>query len=238
MRALALCLMAVTPVAAEEPRLATATGERHPLLELFTSEGCSSCPPAEAWLSARKTQLRAIGVVPLAFHVDYWDELGWPDPFAQASFTARQEQLARRDTGHLYTPELALDGHELRIADFDARVKARSGATAQLTLSVTGQSPLHVTARATNATVPVRVSVAVFEDGLSVAVKRGENAGKTLLHDCVVRALFTVDGNELRRDVTLAPAWKPGNVGLAAFATDARTGDILQAVALPLHTGP
>jgi hypothetical protein len=234
MRSLALCLLIVAPVAAEEHRQAAATGERHPLLELYTSEGCSSCPPAEAWLSANKAQLVARGWVPLAFHVDYWNQLGWPDPFSQARFTTRQELLARRDGGHLYTPELALDGHELQAAQLSARLReAPRPARAKLTLEVTGQAPLHVTARATETTVPVRVSVAVFENGISVNVPRGENAGKTLAHDFVVRALFSSDGNELTRAITTAPEWNVKNVGLAAFVEDARTGELLQAVALP-----
>ena len=90
-----------------------------------------------------------------------------------------------------------------------------------------------MTARATDVAVQARVSVAIFENGLSVAVTRGENAGRTLAHDFVVRALYTVDGNELTRTIAPAPEWNLANVGVAAFVEDARTGEILQAVALP-----
>jgi hypothetical protein len=234
MRAFLLCLLAVAPVAAEEHRTATATGTRHPLVELYTSEGCSSCPPADAWLRANKTELVARGFVPLAFHVDYWNELGWVDPFAQARFTARQEQLARRDGGHLYTPELALDGHELRTAELVTRMQAPRPATpVTLTLEAAGHAPTRVSARVTGATVPVRVTVAVFENDLRVKVLRGENGGKTLEHDFVVRALYTADGTELQREIGLAPDWNVKNVGLAAFVEDARSGQVLQAAVLP-----
>jgi hypothetical protein len=234
MRSFALLLLAVAPVAAEEHRQAMSGGERHPLLELYTSEGCSSCPPVEAWVSANKTQLLAHGFVPLAFHVDYWDQLGWPDRFAQARFTSRQEDVARRDGGHLYTPELTLDGHELRRERLLERLaEAPRPARAKLTLEVTGHAPLRVVARATETAVPVRVSVAVFENGISVDVRRGENAGRTLGHDFVVRALVSADGNELVRAIAPAAEWNLKNVGLAAFVEDARTGELLQAVALP-----
>jgi hypothetical protein len=237
MRSLAVMLLALAPatmtVGAEETRRAAATGERHALVELYTSEGCSSCPPVEAWLSANKGELVARGVVPLAFHVDYWDQLGWPDRFAQPRFTTRQEQLAQRDGGQLYTPELALDGHEVRRAQLYARLQTLPPARARLTLEVTGHGPVRVTARATDTAVPARLVVALFENGLSVAVARGENAGRTLPHDFVVRALYSADGNELTRTFTLAPEWNRANVGVAAFVEDARTGEVMQAVALP-----
>src|SRR5579863_1484265 len=115
MRLVALMLLAAPVVARDaraEKRVAVAEHQRHRLLELYTSEGCSSCSPAEAWLTRAQAQLLAHDVVPLAFHVDYWDGIGWPDPFAQARFTARQEALVTRDGGHLYTPEFVVDGHE------------------------------------------------------------------------------------------------------------------------------
>ena len=232
MRSLALVLLVALPVAAGEPkRTATAGAERHPLLELYTSEGCSSCPPADAWLSQAGSRLVALGFVPLAFHVDYWDELGWPDPFAQQRFTMRQQWLAQRDGGHLYTPEFALDGHELPRGELNARLQQspRAG-KAKLTLEVTGTASLHIVARASDASVPVRVFAAVFENGLTVDVARGENAGKTLRHDFVVRALTSAEGSRLERDLAPPPEW--GKLGVAAFVEDARTGEVLQAVAL------
>ncbi|MBA3608983.1 MAG: DUF1223 domain-containing protein [Chthoniobacterales bacterium] len=86
------------------------------LLELFTSEGCSSCPPAEAWLSKLKDDPGLWrDFVPLAFHVDYWDRLGWRDPFASKIWTARQyEYSARWKSSNVYTPGFVLDGREWR----------------------------------------------------------------------------------------------------------------------------
>jgi hypothetical protein len=233
MHRLALLFLALAPVAGDQPRRVVTAGERHPLVELYTSEGCSSCPPLEAWLSAKQGELVARGAVPLAFHVDYWDQLGWADRFAQPRFTTRQEALARRDGGHLYTPELALDGHEVARGQLLDRLRTPAAPRARLTLEVAGQGPLRVTARATETAGPTRVSVALFENALSVGVARGENAGRTLAHDFVVRALYTVDGNELTRAITLAPEWNRDHLGVAAFAEDARTGEVLQAVALP-----
>ena len=86
------------------------------LIELFTSEGCSSCPPAEAWLSKLKDEPRLWrDFVPLAFHVDYWDRLGWRDPFAARQWTARQyAHSAHWNSGGVYTPGFVLDGREWR----------------------------------------------------------------------------------------------------------------------------
>jgi len=89
---------------------------RASLLELYTSEGCSSCPPAEAWLSRLRDDARLWKeIVPVAFHVDYWDNLGWKDRFASAAFTARQRDYAARwNSGSVYTPGFVLDGQEWR----------------------------------------------------------------------------------------------------------------------------
>src|SRR5215218_3837153 len=108
------CLVVRTGIAAE----CTATSARHrvPLLELYTSEGCDSCPPADRWISSLAS--RGYGsdrVVVLAFHVDYWDRLGWPDRFAQTRFTERQRAINDRNRSRvIYTPQLVLNGKDYR----------------------------------------------------------------------------------------------------------------------------
>lgn len=109
---LLLCAL-VTPIADAATCIATSGATRNRLLELYTSEGCSSCPPADRWLSQLPRDSRDSGVVPLAFHVDYWDRLGWKDRFAQAAFSQRQRDR-NRGPGWVYTPQLMLDGEDFR----------------------------------------------------------------------------------------------------------------------------
>lgn len=110
---------------------ATSGATRNRLIELYTSEGCSSCPPADRWLSQLP---RDFGVVPLAFHVDYWDRLGWKDRFAQAAFSQRQRDR-NRGFGWVYTPQLMLDGEDFR--SWHRGLPARSNPPAQASLSLT-----------------------------------------------------------------------------------------------------
>jgi len=107
------------------------------LLELFTSEGCSSCPPAEERLSSLRDNASLWkSVVPVEFHVDYWDYLGWPDRFASSSYTQRQQDYAREwGSGSVYTPEFVLDGREFRGAEIPAPVASAGLLTVNLSAS-------------------------------------------------------------------------------------------------------
>jgi len=162
-----------------------------PLIELFTSEGCSSCPPAEAWLS----DLRASDglwsrFVPIAFHVTYWDSLGWRDRFAQSAFDSLQTAVARRAGTSVYTPGVFVAGREWRSWRRDRN------AFEQLPSAIVG--PLKAKVRDTSVDVAfvssVRIeaptiNLALLTSDQSTEVLHGENAGKTLHHDFVVRAL-------------------------------------------------
>jgi hypothetical protein len=119
-----LILLGVTLSASAECSV-TSTDKRVSLLELYTSEGCSSCPPADSWLSELETAgYRRDHVVPLALHVDYWDYIGWKDRFARAEFTARQRQAASKESlGFVYTPQVMLNGRDFRRWQSPARLK-------------------------------------------------------------------------------------------------------------------
>jgi hypothetical protein len=191
------------------------------LLELYTSEGCSSCPPADRWLSELRPSREQL--IPLALHVDYWDSFGWPDPFAQHAFSERQQQLSPHS---VYTPERILSGHEIRTDVLEAvkRINAEP-ARARITLTVDGST---ARAQLETRTDHVRLFLATYANGLEVDVPRGENAGKKLRHDYVVRRLV----ESPTREVTLSI---PAQIdGVVAFA-QAPDGTILQAVSLPLH---
>ncbi len=162
--------------------------ERSSLLELYTSEGCSSCPPAEQWLSGLKKDPRLWNnIVPVAFHVDYWDRLGWKDRFAQPAFTARQRAYATSGAvSNVYTPGFLVDGREWRgwfeNQIFPARtdrvgsIEARVGSTGEVTVNFSSQGKFEGGV----------AHVAWLGFDLKSDVRRGENAGRSLRHDFVV----------------------------------------------------
>lgn len=168
------------------------------VVELFTSEGCSSCPPAD-WLLADLARDGA-SVYALAFHVDYWDGLGWPNPFASADWTARQEAYARAfGVRGLYTPQMVVQGTDAFNGTDEDRARsdiARSlakQAPVRLSLRARGAGPQTVAVEVDAPGAPARatVDVAVVQREATTAVRAGENAGRTLHHVDVVRAWAT-----------------------------------------------
>lgn len=228
---------------------AASGSQRVPVLELYTSEGCDSCPPADRWVGELPDRnFRSDRVVPLAFHVDYWNQLGWIDPFSQAAFSARQRQQSnRRGVSFVVTPQLLLNGQEYRrgagFDDFGAKVKtinaSRPAADIRLKLSTAGSALLtSIEVKVADATLKqaALVYLALYEMNLATAVPAGENKGKTLRHDFVVRSLagpFALDANgNLNRAhrFELDSKWKAGDLNLAAFVQNPRDGDVLQAL--------
>jgi hypothetical protein len=163
------------------------------VIELYTSEGCSSCPPADTWLSARKHEPN---VVALAFHVDYWDRLGWKDRFASAEFTQRQAQQQRHNGARFsYTPQVVIDGIDRpgwRSIRPSGAAPARAAPGLEIQIERQGNAvQASVTARAG---APQRLAAywAVTENDHVTPVKAGENAGVRLRHDFVVRRLVAL----------------------------------------------
>ncbi len=170
------------------------------IVELFTSEGCSSCPSADQLLSEIVDEQQSdVEVIGLSFHVDYWDYIGWKDPYARREFTQRQRTYASKlQSYQVYTPQMVVNGkHEFvgsdrrtwtRVLgaeakgspDFNFELEELTKIENQLTFSVTSQNPQELL-----------MNVALVERGLSQQVTRGENRGRKLHHDNVVRS-FTV----------------------------------------------
>lgn len=209
----------------------------HPhLVELYTSEGCSSCPPADAWLRALPG-----AAVALAFHVDYWDALGWRDRFASARFTARQhEQASRERTTAVYTPQVVVDGRTWKDWYRNSALPGPQQSRVALTMAAVpaGASlQVHVDGTAVGAFAPdfYQTYVALSENGLTSSVESGENTGKRLRHDHVVRAWagpLPWAGADVRLDV---PAdLDVTKATLIAFTQDRLSGDVAQVVRLPL----
>ena len=222
-----------------------------PLVELYTSEGCSSCPPADRWLSTTfaRSAPRSVGIA-LAFHVDYWDRLGWKDRFASPAFTERQYEGMRANRARfVYTPQVVVQGRDFPEWQHPRGVSALAAAgekpaRAQITLAAEQERGSLVVKMAARIPAPADrkgavLYVALADDGLASDVKTGENAGKRLAHDNVVR-LFRAgpspDANgEMRWEVTLPVPAETGSAStLVAFVQNAAAGDVLQAVALPL----
>ena len=250
--ALVLALFLAAPVAAAPACRAESGADVRPVVELFTSEGCDSCPPADRWFSASFADADT-GAIPLAFHVDYWDRLGWKDRFASPRWTARQHHAA--DVNHadfVYTPQVLLQGREFAWRDAHARdaiaqsAHARASARIDLGLSRSeGMLRVRASARGVDGALPAdaTVSIAYVDNGLDSDVKAGENRGVRLHHDHVVRALSSGGPPDAQgvssAEAMLAPPAEAGrDPAVVAFVQRARDGAILQAVALPLAGCP
>ena len=200
------------------------------VVELYTSEGCSSCPSADEWLDSTFPRADAVAI---AYHVDYWNQLGWPDPFSSAAYTEKQQRMAARDGGTVYTPEVTLDGHEARRGSgVEALLAARPATRVRVSLTVTRTGDtLHVQARSSDPSLALRA--VLVESGLEVLVPRGENAGRRLRHDHVARRMLEGNNGTLGGTIELRRDWNRGKLGVVALVEDVRSGDIRQAVFVP-----
>ncbi len=213
-----------------------------PLLELYTSEGCSSCPPADKWLSGLK--IDASKVTPLAFHVDYWDYIGWKDRFAKAEYSDRQRKTAAfGNASYVYTPQFVLNGRDFKSGGdsrFNSAIESQQklASRANLKLDAVAESDGSITlkANAEATSSHAEVFVALYENKLVSQVKAGENSGSTLNHDYVVRELFGAypigNQNQFSKNFTLKPEWKNKDAGAVIFVQDSSNGEILQSLAL------
>ena len=216
-----------------------------PLLELYTSEGCSSCPPADKWMSSIKTDK----VTPLAFHVDYWDYIGWKDRFSKIEYSDRQRKTAAfGGAGFVYTPQFVMNGRDFKGWDnsrLSQSVEANQklASRANLSLNVVTEANGDITLKSTAQTVKPSdtktsdIFVAIYENKLVSQVKAGENSGSTLKHDYVVREFFGAyqlsNQNEFSKNFILKPEWKGRDGGAVIFVQNSQTGEILQSLALP-----
>ncbi len=251
-------LLAVAAGLAGSQRAAPAAGEdalTPVIVELFTSQGCSSCPPADDLLRAleRNQPVGGAQVIALSEHVDYWNRLGWQDPYSSGQFSSRQrvyvEALGAR---HMYTPMMVVDGRTAfvgsrPIAAREAIVAARRAPKATLTIEATGLAEGTLLIDGVVEQVPPTteapdVWVAVTESPITTDVTGGENASRTLTHTGVVRSLtwlgslprptrasYTVEGR-----VRLRPTWRREHLHLVVFLQEPQGRRILGATRLAL----
>ena len=225
-------LFSAEPTGGSQPQTASyQTSERQAaLLELFTSEGCSSCPPAEAWLSRLKDSPRLWrDFVPVAFHVDYWDSLGWPDQWGSPAFSDRQRRYARSwRSNTVYTPGFVLNGKEWptwsshksgppALSSAAGVLKATSSDLRRWQIEFSQPQPSQA---------PYEVHAALLGSGITSEVRGGENNGRHLLHDFVALELahgeLTPAGNEAKGEVRLsvdAQTVRGHRLGIALWVT-------------------
>jgi hypothetical protein len=214
------------------------------LVELFTSEGCSSCPPADLLLSRlmQESPIEGVPIVALGFHVDYWDRLGWKDRFSSAAFTERQNQYAEAwKTDRIYTPQAVVDGRfefvgtdARRVVSAIAEAGARPHATVKV-VATPGPAPtlgIDVTPPAGTA-IAGDVLLVIAEDGLVSEVKAGENANRRLEHVAVVRRIDKVGQVKSGQPwsagalaVKLDREWKAGSLRAVVIVQDPKTRQI------------
>jgi len=215
------------------------------LVELFTSQGCSSCPPADEILS----KLDDPEVIPLSFHVDYWNYIGWKDPFSNERWSKRQQLYAGvLGERRVYTPQLVIDGRThvvgSRKADVNRAIAKAKKRKERVSLKATGfrLEDEHLVARieatAQQLATETDVYVAVYENGLSTRVQRGENAGRKLANNGVVRELKRVmrvgaDAEPWKSiKLPVKKAWNRQKLGIVVFAVDVKSMAVDAAVRL------
>jgi hypothetical protein len=237
---------AIASAASGQSCNASSPPHRAALVELYTSEGCNSCPPADNWLNSLDQARKSNTIVPLALHVDYWDSSAWKDRFAQPAFTSRQQNLSAMGRSHVvYTPEIFVGGQELRDwsdeSAFESRVRQLNAEAplADIHIDAHASSPNHMAFDAAFVASPklpgnAVAYVAVYEDRLESVVKGGENMGVTLHHDRVVRQWIgpvpIVDGHaRISGDYGLSS----GKSGVTALVESGPSGEVLQVAELP-----
>lgn len=221
------------------------------LLEVYTSEGCSSCPPADKWLSGIAARgYTSDRLIPLSLHVDYWDYIGWKDTFAKPAFAERQKtQATLTHSIAVYTPQVMLNGQDFRGWSSESRLSSAVSSINQqasrANIHLTLNSPI-VDSFDVNASIQTAqqknavLYIALYENALTSQVNAGENNGEQLHHDYVVREWFgpfpiNEQGNLTRtQKIKIQPGWKTTNMGVTAFVQNSKNGEVLQATTTKL----
>jgi hypothetical protein len=218
------------------------------VVELYTSEGCSSCPPADRLLAELERQSTpAAEIIPLALHVDYWDQIGWKDRFSSAAFTHRQEVYVQgfKDVSP-YTPEMIVDGREFFVGS-DASTAQNvirhaslrpKPATVNLHLAPDGALAIEIDNSEPHPSD--EVWLAITESNLTTSVAAGENHGHTLHHTAVVRQLKSVGHSNSKLfsvtvPLTLAKDWKPADLRAVVFLQRSDSHHIIGVASIPLN---
>lgn len=232
----ALAAVGVTAAAAlPRPGAAVGLAPRRVVVELFTSQGCSSCPPADAYLGRLAVR---DGVIALAYHIDYWDDIGWPDPFADATYTRRQRAY-RQSLGNrtIYTPQMVIDGEEdavgsdSRAVDAILRERLATGSDDRRTVQVEAtlsRGELRAEIHDTAMPGPADVLAVAYDAHHKTEIRRGENTGLSLENFNVVRAIRKIgEFHGSGRTLTVpAKPWTEVDGGIAILVQGVEHGPI------------
>ena len=242
--ALSLAVLLVASFPAPRGHAETASAEAPSLVvvELFTSQGCSSCPPADALLA---DLVGRPDVLPLSLHVDYWDYIGWRDPFGSPMNTARQRHYAQSlGLPYVYTPQIVVDGrvnvvgsHRAEVLAAIREAKTRGKRLAIRILTSGGGKVVIPAGHAPD--VGATVWLAVYDRSHSTEITRGENAGREIRNSNVVREferLGTWTGERLEIPLNMAEAAARGRYGCAVIVQQGRNGPILGAASMALDS--
>lgn len=231
------------------------------VVELFTSEGCSSCPPADAVLAHLETTqpVASAEIIALGQHVDYWNRLGWADPYSSAQFSARQSEYAQVfGTNRIYTPQMIVDGKFEFVGSDMAKARGAIAKAAQAPKATVRATFAKTLAEGSSAAIPLQVRVeglpvisagdvaevflAITENRLDSKVSRGENAGRHLTHSAVVRKLSVIgkvnsqapEGFSAEPIVTIESRWRRENLKAVVIVQERASRRVLGAAVVRL----
>ena len=215
------------------------------IVELFTSEGCSSCPPADALLVQLNQQgIPGVQVIALGQHVDYWNHLGWSDRFSSAKFSHRQSVYSSQfGLDSVYTPQMVVNGHVQFVGNDDGQARRAINAAAlqplKAIVALTRGDPQKIDVAVSAAEGAPEVMLALTEDNLTTDVARGENGGRTLRHAAVVRDLRKIGDVKNGKfsgsqTIHLMPEWRVDNLHAVVFLQNPNTMQIVGAASLAL----
>ncbi len=223
-----------------------ATGNGFAVLELFTSEGCSSCPPADEVLARIQKEAGDKPVYILAYHVDYWNRLGWKDVFSKPEYSKRQYQYSRQFAGQVYTPQVIFNGSKEFVGSdepaINAAVAEALNTPTSATLSLQGKqfaTKLELDYQIAGDAANSQLVVAVVQKHAVSVVKKGENAGRTLSHAQIVHQLYTIDlpaGKKGKKQIDLPAGFNAKDWEIIGLLQNPETGLITAAGRASLAT--
>jgi len=224
-------------------------GKGFAVVELFTSEGCSSCPPADALVARVQKESADKPVYILAFHVDYWNRLGWKDVFSSADYTVRQQQYARwLKSSEIYTPQAIVNGRAEFVGSEEGSLRKaiqaglQKSASTPLTLSDSkfGNNKASIQYHIDGSTNDATLVVVLVQKNATNKVERGENGGRTLAHVQIVNKLQSIvlaGKNSGKADIALPTGFNPAGYEVIAFVQKTSTGEITGASKIEFSVG-
>jgi hypothetical protein len=223
-------------------KAASSSDGQKTVVELFTSQGCSSCPPADKYLGELAGR---DDVVALSFHVDYWNYIGWRDPYSDAKWTKRQQAYGQNlNKRYVYTPQMVIDGRTESVGSRRGQVRnliAWAGKRQKLKIDVSHPSrdnlQIHIPASSSYQGAPATIWLALYDARHATAIKAGENEGETITNTNVVRFMTPVGtwrGKKVTLSLMLADFGAAGRDGCAILVQEKNVGHILGAASIAL----